>query len=475
MLKKNLESVAGCDGGRRSRRFSTAPLRSLWSALALGVLLPAALAGQGAGQYPSPTGVGTPQATVYGSGYQVPLEYEGEHAPANAVSLSVGASTLYDDNVLGSNSERLSDEALSFDARLGIQRRTKRATLTFTYSPFFILYRRVTTYDRTNHAGNLSFSYRLSSRFILGLQDNVYYENGIYPVLTEQQIFSGPPSPIGPNGIIVPYSVRTLSDMSGLYLTFMKSRRTSVTLTGGYNRSKYGQKGQFSDLPLYNGSGFSGGLTLEHYITPHTNVGVLILHQDTTYQGGFILGERQRTQIESAYLSLASTLAPTVTISLFGGPQYVRSIGLSSPSATLSAHLQSSGGGSITKQVRKTALNLAVIRSVTDGGGLYTSTLNTRVLVGARRRLGGSWEASLHVGAAREDTSLFRAVGGRIDGVIGGVLITRPILTQGFVLHISYDTMHQLSTGPLPLVANFDRNQVALGFDYQIKSLSLGR
>lgn len=471
MLKRNHDSLTGSEYGRGSSHLWTGPLRSLSTSLAIIVLLPLALAAQ----ISSPTVTGTPQATVYGSGYQVPLEFEGERAPADQVSLSMGVSTLYDDNVLGSNSERLADEALSFDARLGIERRTKRLTLSLGYVPFFLLYRQTTSYDRVNHAANLRLSYRLSPHFVVGLQETLDYQNGIYPTLSEQPILSGPPSPTGLNGIIIPYSIRTLTDISGLYLSFLKSRRTSITLTGGYNQSKYGRAQQNPNLPLYNGNGLSGGLTLQHYINAHTSVGVLMLHQDTVYQGGLIFGTRQRTQIESGYLSLASEVSPSVTISLFGGPQYVRSIDQASPAAALSAHFQSSGGGSITKQVRKTALDLSITRSVTDGGGLYTSVLNTRALFGARRRLVGRWEASLNVGAAREDASLFRSVNGRIDGLIGGVILSRPLLRQGSTLRISYDYMHQLCTGPLPAIANFDRNQVAVGFDYQLKGLNFGR
>jgi len=35
--------------------------------------------------------------------------------------------------------------------------------------------------------------------------------------------------------------------------------------------------------------------------------------------------------------------------------------------------------------------------------------------------------------------------------------------------------MHQLTKGNLPISANFDRDQIAVGIDYQFKALSLGR
>jgi len=456
------------EAGKGCNDFWAASLCALPSSLAIIVLLPAALAAQAA----SPAGA---SAAVYGSGYQVPLEFARESVPANQVSLHVGVSSFYDDNVLGSNAKRLSDEALSFDGSLGIQHRSDRLTLSFDYTPFFLLYRQVTGYDRLNHGLNLSLTYRLSSRFVLAVQDGFYYQNGLYPTLAEQPILSGPPPPFGSNGIINPYSVRTLFDMGGVYLTFVKSSRTSVTLTGGYNQSTYGAQRQFPNLPLYNAKGFSGGLTLQHHVSAHTSIGLLALHQDTSFQGGQILGSHLRVQIESAYLSFASVLSPTVKISLFGGPEYVRSVGATLATAALSGHFQPSGGGSITKEVRSTAFDLSAIRSVTDGGGLYSSVVDTRVFCGARRRLVGLWQARLHADAAREDTSLFQFVNGRIDGLIGGVIISRPLLTHGSELHISYETMHQLSNGVLPVTANFDRNQFAVGFDYQLKSFGLGR
>jgi hypothetical protein len=472
MLKKRLDSVAGAENGKGSSRSWMAPDRGLLSSLVVIVLLPAALAAQLA----STTTTTSPVPTVYGSGYQLPLEFEGERTPVNEISVSAGVSTFYDDNVLGTNADRLSDEAASFDARLGIHRRTKRLTFSLDYVPFFTLYRQISQYDRTNQTANLNLSYRLSARTLIGLNETFGYQNGIYPALASGPTLSGLPSPIGLNGIIVPYTIRTLTDVSGVYLTFMKSRSTSLTFTGGYSQSKYGPgKQQNIGLLLYNGQGFSGGMTLQHYISAHTTLGILALHQDTTYQGGLVFGSHQRTQIESLYFSGGSALSPSLTVSLFGGPQYVRTLGLVSMVDTLSGHFQFSGGGSVTKQVRKTALNLAITRSVTDGGGLYTSVVNDRAIFSARRRLIGTWEGDLHVGAAREDTSLFQFVNGKIDGVIAGVTVNRKLLTQGLVFHVSYDTMHQLSKGPLPLVANFDRNQVSAGFDYQLKSLNLGR
>jgi hypothetical protein len=176
--------------------------------------------------------------------------------------------------------------------------------------------------------------------------------------------------------------------------------------------------------------------------------------------------------MESAVVSVGSRLSPTVTVTIFGGPEYVRVIGQSA--VGVARQFQPSGGGSITKEVRKTALDLTVQRSVSGSGGLYALVKSTTGSFGVRRRLVGRWEANLQGGASRADTSLFRSTSARTDALTGAFGLDRPLL-RGSVLHISYDTTHQLSKGALPVSSNFDRNRVTIGIDYQLKAVSLGR
>jgi hypothetical protein len=467
LLKENLDPERGREERRRAGGFWREPLRALMSFLSFAALFPVGLAAQTTPTVPAPA-----QAAVYGSGIQTPLRFEGEPKAANQVSFNLGASAFYDDNVLARNSQSLGDEAVSFDSHLGITKESQRVTASFDYMPFFLLYRTFDQYDRLNHSGNLNLEYKLTSRVILGLHDGISYETGNYASLTGQQILSGPSSATALNQTVIPYTTRTLSNMSGLDLTFLKSRRTSLTLSGGYNQRKFGK--QTAGQPLYNSNGASGSLQFQYRVTEHTSFGILLLHQDTTYQGSGIFGNRPRAQVESTFLSVGSRLSPTVTMTVFGGPEYVRTIGQVSAGAGLVGHFQGCGGGSITKEVRKTALDLSFQRSVSDGGGLYTSAISTNATLGLRRRLVGHWEVDCRGGAARADTSLFHLANGRTDVLTGRINISRPF-SHGSVFHISYDSTHQLSKGTLPISADLDRNQVAAGIDYQFKAFSLAR
>jgi hypothetical protein len=384
----------------------------------------------------------------------------------------LGVSTFYNDNILQRNSQRLSDEAVSFESHLTLSRQTENLTISFDYLPYFLLYRQVTQFDRLNHNADLNLAYRLGSHFNLGLHDTFSYQNGVFQSLTGQQIMSGLGSPTALNQTILPYTIRTLSNSSGLDLTYVKSHRTSLTLTGGYNQQKFGNQ-VVAGQPLYNSWGVSGGFQYQYLVTEHSSFGLLLLHQDSTFSGGKVLGNNLRFQMESAVVSVGSRLSPTVTVTIFGGPEYVRIIGPSAAGAGIAGQFQPTGGGSITKEVRKTALDLSVQRSVSGSGGLYALVKSTTGSFGVRRRLVGRWEASLQGGAARADTSLLQFASGRTDALTGIFGLDRP-LSRDATLRVSYETMHQLSRGA-QVSANFDRNQVTISFDYQLKAIPLGR
>jgi hypothetical protein len=468
MLNKNFRSDSGSEHGKRTGRFWTAQLRGVFSSLAFVALFPAALAAQ----FTTSIQQTTPQAAVYGSGVQTPLLFEGETVPVNQVFLSMGVLGFYDDNVFGRNSQRVGDEAISLNPRFGITKQSDRLKITFDYMPAFILYRQLSQFDRTNHYSDLSLTYRLTSHITADVHDNFSYQEGDYPFLSTTPILSGPSSPTSPTQQILAYASRMLTNSAGLDLTFAKTRRTLFILSGGYNLLKY--ESQVVGQPLYNGIGLNGSLLIEHFVTERTKFGLLLLHQDTTYTGGTVFGNRLRSQIESAYLSVGSRLSPTVFLTVFGGPQYLGTVGRTPTSVGVPGHLQGSGGGSLTKEVRKTALDLTFQRSVSGSGGLYTSVESTIGTFAARRQLVGNWEADVHFGVADQDASLFKLANGKTEGLFGGVSISRP-LSHGSVFHVSYDSMHQLSKGSLPIVSNFDRNLISVGIDYRFKALPLGR
>lgn len=444
------------------------------------LLVPGGLNAQtgSAGAAPSGGGASTASAPVstYGSTNPTPLEFLGGGPAANVITLSTGVSTQYDDNIFSSNLDRVRDEELSLTGHVGITRTTQGMTLDLQYTPFYQLYRQYTAFDHVNHAATFKTDFRLSPQWTLSLHDAFSYMNGAYPTVGAQPIPAGPPSPTALNTSISVPTTRNLNNTPGIDLKFVPGRRSSLTFSGGYVQQKFSTAAASSAASLYNTTGFNGGFHYEYRVTEHSTFGVNLLYQDSTYQGGQLFGGKVRTQVASPTVSWATQLSPTVTVSLFGGPQYVKTLGMISVAGVpsrIAAQIEPSGGGSVTKEVRKTALSFTAARAVTSGGGLYTSIVNDSLSLGARRRLVGRWEASLTASAARGDTSLLK-LKGETDSAIGTFTLTRT-LGRGSTFHISYATMHQLSSGSLPTTANLDRNQISVGFDYQFAAIPLGR
>jgi len=422
-------------------------------------------------QTSSPTAGAASQPVVFGNGLQTPLRFAGESVLTNQVSLSMGASTFYDDNVLQRNSDRIRDEGVNFNSDLKFLRQTENVTFSFDYQPQFLLYNNTSQFDRLNHLGTLNLTGRLSSRFYIGLFDTFSYQNGAFQSLAGQQILSGLSSPTALNQSIIPYTVRTLANTSGLNLSFVKSHRTSLTFSGSYDERQFGSH-QIVGQSLYNSREASGGFQFQYRVTEHTSFGLALLHQDSTYKGGTGFGSDRRFQNESAFFSLQSQVSPTVTLAFFGGPAYLTSFGQAAGGGAL-RQFEGSGGGSITKEVKKTALDLSVQRAISDSGGLYTIVENTMANFGVRRRLAGRWEAGLHGGATRAETSLLNLGSGRTDALIGGFDLVRPF-SNGSAFHVSYQTFHQLSSGSVPVAANFDRDVVTVAIDFRLKAIPLG-
>lgn len=411
------------------------------------------------------------QSSVVGAGSQGLLRFAEEPESANELSVTMGVSTFYDDNVLETNQARVSDEALALTSHVTGDRQTDHLIINFDYLPFFDLYRKFYRYDRLNQNATLGLTYVLSPRIRVGVHDIFGYENGVYPALSGDQPLSGLPALTGLNSTIYSPTIRTLSNVTGLEVLFLKSRRTSLRFFGGYVERTFASQ-TVEGQPLYNSTGVNGGAQFEYMVTEHTTLGVLLLHQDMTYRGGEVFGNQQRSQIESLVFSAGLRLSPTVTVNAYGGPQYFHTLDQSVLGSRVPGSFEPAGGGSVTKQVRTTALNLAVQRSVSDGGGLYTSVINTSASLGVRHRLLGRWEANWQASAGESDTSLL-LVTDKTKAVFGTITFSRPV--GGTTLRVSYSTAHQLVRGLSPFQPNIDRNLVTIGFDFRLKTIPLGK
>ena len=319
------------------------------------------------------------------TGVQTPLKFGGASAPSSLASFNLGVSTLYDDNIYQNNLERVGDEELSINSQARIVRQTAGTNLDFDYAPFFNLYRQHSEFNQVNQAASLSFTSALSSRWTLGLHDRFSYINGAYPTLGNQQIPAGPPSPTALNEAVLTPTVRTLSDAGGADLTFSESNRTSLTLSGTYNQQKF--SGQTAaNQQLYSSRAFSGGVQYQYRVTERTNLGVTVLHQDSTFSGGEIFGSNLRTQTERCFLRWGQRSPPAFRLRFLADRITFTRLAVSCPGrrsqANFACRRWQHHQGSSPDRLQSCRGEIA-----SSGGGLYPETVQTTASLGVRRRL----------------------------------------------------------------------------------------
>jgi hypothetical protein len=193
-------------------------------------------------------------------------------------------------------------------------------------------------------------------------------------------------------------------------------------------------------------------------------------------------GSDSRTIVHSAFFSYAQQVSPSLSLSVFGGPQFsqLREV-IALPLGPFTfripvSHATSNWalGGTVTKQLDKTAFQLTAQHQVSDGGGLLGAVVSSSVAGSLRRRLPGRWDASWSAGYADNrnlDTTHSR---GAYQSLTAGAGFQRS-LTEKLSVRVGYDYIRQLSTGQSQLFGDFGHDLWSLQFSYRFHEIALGR
>lgn len=426
--------------------------------------------------------------TAFGNGVQPQLTYAGTVAPSNLISFSVSTETGYDSNIGNLGEQPVGGAFLSLGPNIGVARRGEHLSIDLDYNPRYLFYPGQEQYDNLNQALSLGVSYRFGPRLTLEVRDSFRSQSGNFqPGLSNSSSTIpslGPPTTL--NQTVYTGFVPQQNNAVRADVIYQMSRRTSFTLFGGYDQLHF--TGQPTEgQQLFDTRGTSGGLQYAYRLSEHTTLGVLYLYQNFNFAGNqSVIGAQSRIATHSVLASFAWQLSPSVALSVFGGPQYIPSEEYFVPSPTLPgggvtvanplfrSQWNEAAGGRLTKQAEKTAFNLMVQRSVTDGGGLLTAVTSSSLGVGARRKLRRGWDASLNVTCALTDgITLPSLPRNNMSSETATFALDHP-LSETLTARFSYTFTHQSNIALLPVAATFDRSRVSLSFTYRAKSIPLG-
>lgn len=416
--------------------------------------------------------------TTFGGGQQPTLGY-GNSTPTgaqNALSLSLAGTTGYDDNVLYSNVNKQGDEFFEFSSRLTYLRQGKRFKFDVDYDPYVTLYRRITQWDTVNQGLNTDFSYQLSPHWIIQERNRAYYYyiSGAPAPYTGSTPFPPLGSPSSVNDFIYIPGARAFSGSGRLDLVYQYSGRTSVDFFGSYLDSHFSSSQTAAYLSNWRDA--QGGVNYSYRLGRQDTVGIVYTYDQMQFGGGIT-----QQKIHSWMASYAHQLSPSVSFTVFGGPEYVRShttVNLSIPifgvPVGLTVPLNSNGwyaagGGDLAWHGSRTSAVLMGQHMITGGFGFQGAGTYTLTSFNVGRRLTERWSLTPGVGYARFSVlSVATAqTPPRMQSVNADLHLTRDV-NERLKLDFAYTYWLQRGYVTNPLYGNIDRNRASIGFVYTL-------
>jgi AMIN domain len=412
---------------------------------------------------------------TYGNGEKAGLNYSGTTPLRNILMLGLNMGSEYNDNVLGSNQQRVGDVDFLIGPSLSLRREGTRLSLALSYQPNFRIYRKAFEPNAVDQALVFDGNYRVTSRFAFRARTSAFYTTGILQPSQNEEFLAGLVAPSSLNQTVFTPTARQLGISSRIDATYQPRAHDSIDLF--LSQSTLDFKQQISSAgSLQNTIDRDAGLLYQHRLTRHITLGGNYLLQDIRF------GANSRTRVHSAFFSYAQQLSRSVTVSVFGGPQYLHNHDLFllplGPS-TLEIPINEATwhwamGGTLTKQIDKSAFQLTAQHQVSNGGGLIGAVVSTSAGASLRQRLPGRWDAIWSGSYAKNSSLSSGTFASDYQSETAGIAFERPV-TEKLSVRIGYDFLRQRGTGQSLLLGSFDRDLLSVQFSYRFHQIALGR
>jgi hypothetical protein len=336
----------------------------------------------------------------------------------------------------------------------------------FNYSPGFTFYQKTSALNQANQNLGVNLNYRLSPHVTLSLRDSFLKTSNV--LNQSNQDFAQPVSGsvFVPNSSVIAPLADVLSNTASASLTYQFSPDGMVGASGTFGNLHYPNQAQvpgLGDSSSRAGSAFyNRRLSKMHYIGA--------TYQYQNFLAYPTIGQSETTA-HSVYLFYTLYLKPTVSISLFGGPQYSQTQQFGLPTTT---GWSPAGGASMGWQGRLTSFALSASRAINDSGGLAGAVQAISGNASVRRQLTRNLSAS--VGGSYADNNMLNPLSTlNTSGhtVSGNASVQRQV-GEHFNLQLQYMHLHQSYGDVVVLSAVPNRDRVAVNISYQF-SRPLGR
>jgi hypothetical protein len=246
-------------------------------------------------------------------------------------------------------------------------------------------------------------------------------------------------------------------------MTYQFSASDTVGASGGFNSLQYRDVAQGSSL-LDTRSESASGYYM-HKVVPKDWLGVSYGFQHLGYPDSVF-----DTVVHSVVAFNTYALKPTMTLTVFGGPQYSENRFENTsvpPQIETSTMWSAAGGATFAWTGVRTSADVGFGHSIADGGGLQSTVQLNSVSGSMRRQFSTKTSLSIFASYAMNDALTSTATGTSSARYIsGGFSVTRR-LGQNYYLQAGYTRQNQQTTGLNSFGNDVQRDLVMASFSYQ--------
>jgi len=376
-------------------------------------------------------------------------------------------SSAYDtEATTATNGQAVSEVSYSVFPTISLDQTRSRFHWVFNYSPGFTFYQKTSALNQANQNLGVNLSYRLSPHVTLSLRDSFLKTSNVLNQPNQEfaQPVSG--SVFVPNESVIAPLADVLSNTANASLTYQFSPNGMVGASGTFANLHYSNQAQvpgLGDSSSKAGSAFyNRRLSKMHYI------GATYQYQD--FLAYPTIGQSETTA-HSVYLFYTLYLKPTVSISLFGGPQYSQSQQFGLPTTN---GWSPAGGASMAWQGKLTSFALSTSRAINGSSGLAGAVQAISAAASISRKITRNLSTSVG-GIYAENNMLDPLATFNTSGhsVSGNASLQRQV-GEHFNLQLQYLHLHQSYSDVAVLSTVPSRDRVAINISYQF-SRPLGR
>jgi hypothetical protein len=247
-------------------------------------------------------------------------------------------------------------------------------------------------------------------------------------------------------------------------ITYLLSRRGSITVGGSYGLLHFTQSGNVDNDMIMGSVGYN------YALSKGDSIGIVY-----RFSGFHFSGEPQALGNHVANFVYSKKIVQRLALTLSGGPQITTfRVPIGNSSNTISA----SGGVTLTYAVPHGGVNLSYYHGLTGGSGVLLGSNSDVVTVTLTRQLTREWSGNVNFGYSRNDSlsGVTGILGGTYNDWFAGAGISRPFgrnINFSLAYTARYDGLNQSGCTGTGCNSSFTQNMISLSLQWHTRPFVL--